>query len=46
MQLFVSDKGHNFEIPMKREAEFGHALKVFAKEVGVPEYLIADLARV
>ncbi len=45
MQIFVSDKGYVFVVPMKREAAFPLALKMFAKEVGVPEYLIADPAR-
>ena len=45
MQLFVSDKGYVFVVPMKSESEFPLALKLFAKEVGVPEYLIADSAR-
>ena len=41
MQLFVSDKGFVFVCPMKSESEFPLALKCFAKEAGVPEYLIA-----
>ena len=45
MQLFVSDKGFIFVVPMKSESEFLLALKQFAKEVDVPEYLIADPAR-
>ena len=45
MQLFVSDKGFVFVVPMKSESEFPLALKLFAKEIGVPDYLIADPAR-
>ena len=42
MQLFVSDKGYVFVVAMKRVSEFLQALKMFAKEVGVPLYLIVD----
>ena len=42
MQLFVSDKGFLFVVPMESVREFPSALKMFAKEVGVPSYLIAD----
>ena len=42
MQLFVSDKGYVFVVPMKRANEFPKALRMFAKEVVVPLYLIAD----
>ena len=42
MQLFVSDKGFVFVVPMKSKAEFPKALKMFAKEVGIPEAMIAD----
>ena len=42
MQIFVSDKGYVFVVPMKSESEFPKALKMFAKEVGVPEMVVAD----
>ena len=42
MQLFVSDKGYVFVVAMKSVSEFHKALKMFAKEVGVPLYLIVD----
>ena len=42
MQLFVLDKGYFFVVPMKSASEIPKALRVFAKEVGVPLYLIAD----
>ena len=44
MQLFVSSKGFVFAVPIKLESKFPLLLKLFAKEVGVPEYLIADPA--
>ena len=45
MQIFVSDKGYVFVVPMKSVKEFPKALKLFAKEVGVPELIIADSHR-
>ena len=45
MQLFVSDKGFVYVVPMKMESEIPQALKMFAKEVGVPTHLVADPAR-
>ena len=42
MQLFVSDKGFVFVVPMKSRLEFPDALKLFAKEIGVPTQLIID----
>ena len=42
MQLFVSDKGYVFVVPMHSASEFTQALRMFAKEVGVPMYLIAN----
>ena len=42
MQLFVSDKGFVFVVPMKSKAEFPDAIKLFAKEIGVPTQLIMD----
>ena len=40
--LFVSDKGHIFIAAMKSVSEFPKALKMFAKEVGLPEAIISD----
>ena len=45
MQLFVSDKGFIFVVPMKSESKFLLALKLFAKEVSMPKYLTADHTR-
>ena len=42
MQIFVSDKGFVFVVPMKSKGEFVNALKLFAKEVGVTEALVVD----
>ena len=42
MKLFVSDKGYVFVVPMHSTSEFPNALLLFAKEVGVPMYLITD----
>ena len=42
MQLFVSDKGFVFVVPMKSKAEFPDALKLFAKEIDLPTQLIMD----
>ena len=45
VQLFVSDLGFVYVVPIKAEKEFPKALKLFAKEVGVPTAIIADPAR-
>ena len=42
LQIFVWDKGCVFIAAMKSVSEFPIALKMFAKEVGVPEAIIAD----
>lgn len=42
MQIFVSDKGFVYVVPMKSKSEFADALRMFAKEIGVPEALIVD----
>jgi hypothetical protein len=44
MQLFVSDKGFVYVVPMKTKSDFPFALKQFAKEIGVPIALISDPA--
>ena len=41
MQIFVSDKGYVYIAAMKSVSEFPKALNFFAKEVGVPEAIIA-----
>ena len=42
MQVSVSYKGYVFVVPMKISSEFPKALRVFAKEVVVTLYFIAD----
>lgn len=42
MQLFFSDKGFVYVVPMKSKANFPNSLKLFVKEIGVPEALIVD----
>ena len=42
MQLFVSDKGFVYIVPMKSREDLHLALKMFAKDIGVPLYLILD----
>lgn len=42
MQLFVSDKGFVKVYPMKSTSDYPKALKLFAKDVGAPEVLVAD----
>ena len=45
MQIFVSDKGFVFVVPMKLKGEFPSALKLFAKEIGAPTTLALDPSR-
>ena len=42
MQLFVSDKGFVYIVPMESRGEFHSTLKTFAKDIGVPLHLILD----
>lgn len=42
MQLFVSDTGFVFVVPMKSKAEVPKAMKMFAKEIGAPEAFVCD----
>lgn len=44
-QLFVTDKGFVYVVPMKSKSEVLQAVKQFAKEVGAPEALICDAVR-
>ena len=44
-QLFVSDRGFVYVVPMKSRKEVLQAVKMFAKAVGVPEAIICDAAR-
>ena len=44
-QLFVTDKGFVYVVPMKSKSEVLQAVKQFAKEVGAPDAIISDAAR-
>ena len=43
-QLFVTDKGFIYVVPMKRKSEGLLAFKQFAKEVGAPDSFVADMS--
>ena len=45
MQLFVSDKGFVYVVPMQSKSQVPQALKMIAKEVGAPDAVICDAAR-
>lgn len=42
MQLFVTDKGFVYVVPMRKKSEVYMAMKQFAKEIGAPEAFICD----
>ena len=44
-QLFVTDKGFVYVVPMKSKAEVPQALKQFTKEIGAPEAFVLDSSR-
>ena len=44
-QLFVTDKGFVYVVPMKSKSEVLQAVKQFCKEIGAPEAIICDPAR-
>ena len=44
-QLFVTDKGFIFVVPMKSKGEVLSAVKEFAKAVGAPNAIISDAAK-
>jgi hypothetical protein len=43
-QLFVTNKGFVYVVPMKMKGEVLQAVQQFAKEVGAPDAIICDLA--
>ena len=43
-QLFVTDKGFLYVVPMRRKSEVLQAIKQLAKEIGVPSSIIADMS--
>ena len=44
-QLFVTDKGFIYVVPMKRKSEVLSTIKQFAKEVGAPDAIVSGMAR-
>jgi hypothetical protein len=43
-QLFVTDKGFLYVVPMRRKSDVLAAVKQFAKEIGAPDAFVADRA--
>ena len=43
-QLFVTDKGFVYVVPMRRKSDVLQAVKQFAKEVGAPDAFVADMS--
>ena len=43
-QLFVTDKGFIYVVPMKKKSEVLLAIKQFAKEIHAPESFVADMS--
>ena len=43
-QLFVTDKGFLYVVPMRRKSVVLQSLKQFAKEIGAPTSIIADMS--
>ena len=44
-QLFVTDKGFIYVVPMRTKSEALQAVKQFAKENGAPDAIICDMSR-
>ena len=44
MQLFITDKGFVYVVPLPCKADVPKALKLFAKEIGAPSAIICDAA--
>ena len=44
-QLFITDKGFIYVVPMKRKSEVLLAIKQFSKEVGAPDAIVSDMAK-
>ena len=45
LQLFITDKGYIYVVPMKWRSEVLLALKQFCKEVRIPNAIICDVAK-
>ena len=43
-QLFVTDKGFLYVVAMRQKLEVLQAIKQFAKEIGAPTSIIADMS--
>ena len=43
-QLFVTDKGFIYVVPMKKKSEVLLSIKQFAKEIGAPDSFVADIS--
>ena len=43
-QLFVTDKGFIYVVPMKKKSEVLLAIKQFAKEIGAPDSFVPDMS--
>ena len=43
-QLFVTNKGFIYVVPMKKKSEVLLAIKEFAKEIGAPDSFVADMS--
>ena len=41
-QLFVSDKGFTYVVPMRSKAQVLQAVKQFTKEIGAPDAIVCD----
>ena len=44
-QLFLTDKGFVYVVPMQSESQVLHAVKQFAKAIGAPNAIIHDASR-
>ena len=45
MEIFVTDKGYIYVVPMKAERETHKAYRKFFKAVGVPDAIVCDGAK-
>jgi hypothetical protein len=45
VQLFVTDKGFVYVVPIQTKGGVSKAIKLFAKEIGAPDAIICDAAR-
>ena len=44
-QLFVTDKGFVYVVPMRTKSEVLQAVQQFVKEIGAPDAIICDMSR-